>query len=42
MGIGKALLQRMAVIAHEQNCYGMRTTPTRTDSGRNRTTGPFS
>ena len=23
-GIGKALLQRMAVIAHEQNCYGMR------------------
>ena|ERR1700730_2523180 len=23
-GIGKALLQRMVVIAHEQNCYGMR------------------
>jgi GNAT superfamily N-acetyltransferase len=23
-GIGKALLQRMAVIASEQNCYGMR------------------
>jgi GNAT superfamily N-acetyltransferase len=23
-GIGKALLQRMAVIAREQNCYGMR------------------
>lgn len=23
-GIGKALLKRMAVIAHSQNCYGMR------------------